>query len=71
MPTVPSNALATSSDSTGQHVRAEWAAESFFFLEKDKTFSQTADNKFGIKGTGASSTFKTPAGFLFCRCFLS
>ncbi|MCC2590401.1 hypothetical protein [Chryseobacterium sp. MFBS3-17] len=59
MPTVPSNALATSSDSTGRNVRAEWAAESFFLLEKDKTFSQSINDKFGIKGTGASSTFRT------------
>ena len=30
MPTVPPHALATSSDSTGRNVRAEWAAELFF-----------------------------------------
>lgn len=60
MPTaIPQNSLNTTSDGTGTNVRSELTPESFFFLEKDKPYSQTAANKFGIVGTGAASTFRT------------
>lgn len=60
---MPQNAslgvLNTAPDSTGLNVLPELMPESFFFLEKDKTYSQTVANKFGIVGTGTLSTFRT------------
>lgn len=59
MPTaIPQNSLNTTSDGTGTNVQSELTPESFFFLEKDKFYSQTAANKFGIVETGAASTFR-------------
>lgn len=55
----PSGVLNTAPDSNGLNVHPELMPESFFFLEKDKTYSQTAADKFGIVGTGANSTFRT------------
>ncbi|WP_306619218.1 hypothetical protein [Chryseobacterium ginsenosidimutans] len=54
-----SNNLNTTSYATGTNVKLELTPESFFFLEKDKPYSQTATNKFGIVGTEAASTFRT------------
>lgn len=57
--TLPQNNLNTTSDGTGRNIRPELMPESFFFLEKDKAFTQTASNKFGVIGSGINSTFRT------------
>lgn len=57
--TLPQNNLNTTSDGTGRNIRPELMPESFFFLEKDKTFTQTLANKFGVIGNGINSTFRT------------
>lgn len=60
MPTlIPRHSLDTASDGKGTNVQPELTLKSFFFLEKDKAYSQAAANKFGIVGTGAASTFRT------------
>lgn len=57
--TLPQNNLNTTSDGTGRNIRPELMPKSFFFLEKDKAFTQTASNKFGVIGSGINSTFRT------------
>ena len=71
--TLPQNNLNTTSDGTGRNIRPELMPESFFFLEKDKTFTQTLANKFGVIGSGINSIFRTTStisytGKIFTIC---
>ncbi len=50
--------MPTSSDSKGLNVRPDLLPESFFFLEKGKTFSQGSTDKFGSSGTVFRTTSK-------------
>ena len=49
---------------SGRNVRAELYGESYFFLEKNNPFSQTAENKFGIIGD-ENSKFSTTSKITF------
>lgn len=50
--------MPTSSDSKGLNVRPDLLPESFFFLEKGKTFNQGTAEKFGSNGTVFRTTSK-------------
>ncbi|GEN75987.1 hypothetical protein [Chryseobacterium hagamense] len=50
--------MPTSSDSKGLNVRPDLLPESFFYLEKGKTFNQGASEKFGSNGTMFRTTSK-------------
>lgn len=50
--------MPTSSDSKGLNVRPDLLPESFFYLEKGKTFNQGASEKFGSNGTVFRTTSK-------------
>lgn len=64
MPSTIANQNLGSMSNSGRNVRAELYAESYFFLEKNKAFSQTAENKFGIIGDG-NSKFSTTSKITF------
>ena len=51
--------LPTAPDSKGLNVRPDLLPESFFFLEKGKTFSQGSAEKFGISGPDGNTVFRT------------
>lgn len=55
---IPSGSLPTAPDSKGLNVRPDLLPESFFFLEKGKTFSQSPAEKFGANGTVFRTTSK-------------
>ncbi|MBP2616435.1 hypothetical protein [Chryseobacterium jejuense] len=55
---IPSGSLSTALDSKGLNVRPDLLPESFFFLEKGKTFSQSPAEKFGANGTVFRTTSK-------------
>ncbi|MCQ9637795.1 hypothetical protein MP478_00165 [Chryseobacterium sp. WG14] len=55
---IPSGSLSTAPDSKGLNVRPDLLPESFFFLEKGKTFSQDQAGKFGANGTVFRTTSK-------------
>ncbi|MCJ7932808.1 MAG: hypothetical protein MUW56_04050 [Chryseobacterium sp.] len=55
---IPSGTLPTAPDSKGLNVRPDLLPESFFFLEKGKTFSQSPAQKFGANGTVFRTTSK-------------
>jgi len=52
------NTLATTSDN-GRNLRAELKPESYFFIQKENSFTQDSTGKFGITGTGETSKFRT------------
>jgi len=49
----------------GRNIRAELYADSYFFLEKGRAFTQTANQKFGVVGSGENSVFRTTAKISF------
>lgn len=55
---IPSGSLSTAPDSKGLNVRPDLLPESFFFLEKGKSFSQSLAEKFGANGTVFRTTSK-------------
>ncbi|OCA80498.1 hypothetical protein BBH99_04010 [Chryseobacterium contaminans] len=55
---IPSGSLSTAPDSKGLNVRPDLLPESFFFLEKGKTFTQSLSEKFGANGTVFRTTSK-------------
>ncbi|KMQ72533.1 hypothetical protein, partial [Chryseobacterium koreense] len=63
MPTTNSNQSTTSEN--GRNIRAELHADSYFFLEKSKAFTQTVGQKFGVVGSGGNSVFRTTAKISF------
>ncbi|MDN3606396.1 hypothetical protein [Kaistella yonginensis] len=64
MPSTIANQSLGSMSNSGRNVRGELYAESYFFLEKNKAYSQTAENKFGIIGH-ENSKFSTTSKITF------
>ncbi|EJL75368.1 hypothetical protein PMI13_00515 [Chryseobacterium populi] len=54
-----SGSLPTTPDGNGLNVRPDLMPESFFFLEKGKSFTQSSSDKFGITGPYGSTVFRT------------
>lgn len=50
----------TTSES-GRNIRAELYVDSYFILERSKSFSQSSGQKFGVVESGGNSVFKTTA----------
>lgn len=54
-----SGSLPTTPDGNGLNVKPDLMPESFFFLEKGKSFTQSSSDKFGITGPDGSTVFRT------------
>lgn len=68
---IPSGSLSTAPDSKGLNIRPDLLPESFFFLEKGKSFSQSLAEKFGANGTVFRTTSKisfTGTGKVYTIC---
>lgn len=68
---IPSGSLSTAPDSKGLNVRPDLLPESFFFLEKGKSFTQSLAEKFGANGTVFRTTSKisfTGTGKVYTIC---
>jgi len=64
MPTTINPTPSTTSEN-GRNIRAELYADSYFFLEKDRAFTQTAGQKFGVVESGGNFVFRTTAKISF------
>ncbi|MEY8760495.1 hypothetical protein [Chryseobacterium tongliaoense] len=54
-----SGSLPTTPDGNGLNVKPDLMPESFFFLEKGKSFTQSSSDKFGITGPSGNTVFRT------------